>query len=367
MSEQEKNSEPVQKISKNDECEHLPTVAEAAIEGRSCKECHWFLNVYRKKTCSEKHKADDKACKDFQFLQAKAETIKNDPFIVAISEEVTERISPNLIRNSLDGLKGNEKEKIAKAKLNFTKIKQNLDTLWRKAEAYIINTYPTFLSSLKDSGQRTSIIKDILESITDMYEEIDILNIECDQIVNNVSSDDIKNDPFIVSINDEVSNHLSKQLDRSLFDELRGYYIFSVKMKDKEDRPVPQHYNTTSEWETLNSLNEQCQAYRDRVLDIQFSFTKIRQDLEQLQRQANAHILNNYSSFISNLKDSAQRAMIIEDILEPVTALYEEIKELGKKCEQTTSNLNSASYSLKEIKEVALKVHEMKTMYKRNV
>jgi hypothetical protein len=349
------------------ENENMPTVAEASVEGRSCKECHWFLNVYRKKTCSEKHKADDKACKDFQVLQAKAETIKNDPFIVAINEEVTERISPNLCRNALNGLKGNEKEKISKAKFNFTKIKQNLDTMWRKAEAHIINTYPTFLSSLKDSNQRASVIKDILESITDLYEEIDILNSECDQIVNNVSSEDIKNDEFIASINNEVVNNMSKKLDRSLFDELKGYYVFSIKIKDREDRPVPAHYNTTGEWEILSNLNEQCQAYRDRVLDIQFSFTRIRQDIEKLQRQANAYILNNYSVFIANLKDSAQRTMIIEDIIEPLTTLHEEISELSKKCEQTTSNLNSTSYSLKEIKEIALKVHDMKTMYKRNV
>lgn len=348
------------------QAEQRPTVAEAAIEGRTCKECHWFSNKYRNKLCSDNHKQCDPACSSFQFIQIKSDTIKNDPYIVAINEDAVNIISKDLncIKNLLADTKGNEKEKISKIKLNLAKAKQSLSSLWRKAEAHIINNYSAFVYSFKDSNLKSTVIKDILESLTDINDEIDDLTLQLEQLTNNISSNDIKNDSTIYEINKEVSEKMSPMIDRSLIDELKNYYIFSVKMKDRENRPVPLHFNNANEWEILISLNEQCQAYKDRVLDILFSFTRVKQKLEKMHRQANAYIINNYSTFISNLKDSNQRNIIIDDILEPLTSLYEEIKQLSSRCEQTTLNLNSTSYSLREIKEIAIKVHDMRSASK---
>lgn len=182
-----------------------------------------------------------------------------------------------------------------------------------------------------------------------------------------IKADIIKEDIVIKAINEEVRNNLYPKFDRSLIDELQQYFVFSIKMTDKEERPVPTYFNAANEWEILQQINEQCQAYRDRVLAIQFSFVKIKQDLDRLWRQAEAYIINNYSSFLSSLKDVNQRNTVIGDILEDLTDLYEEIKNLSTKCEQVTINLNSASFALKEIREIATKVYDIRTGNKRTV
>ncbi len=183
--------------------------------------------------------------------------------------------------------------------------------------------------------------------------------------------EDIKREPNVVLLNTMALESLRPLFDETLMNELNTYLVFSIKLndkdrstdkskdksKDKEEhvaRPVPLTFYQTEDWEALQQLVEQCQAYKDRVLDIQFNFVRVKQDLEKLWKQAEAYIVVNYSKVISNYKDAHQRKIITSYIFQALSDLEGDIKILTEKCEQVVSNLTSASYALKEIKDIAM-------------
>ena len=179
-------------------------------------------------------------------------------------------------------------------------------------------------------------------------------DVACDQYQKvQATLDEIKQDPTIIQINEQVKTKLSSQLDKTLLAELQNYLVFSVIIAGQEVQSVPQSFNTTDEWEILQNLSVQTQAYRDRVIDVQFKIVQIKQKLDKLWRHAEVYISTTYQTTLGTL---GPKASVIKVILEPLADLYDEINTLNVQCDRITTNLTSTRLALSEIKEVALKV-----------
>ena len=161
-------------------------------------------------------------------------------------------------------------------------------------------------------------------------------------------------DIVISNVNYKCEMELRPLVDISLHDDLDCLTNFDMNS-------LPRNYYTAAEWELLQSAFAECQARKDRVLEIYFSFTKVKLELDKLYRKAEAHFITTYGGFLSGFKDQASRATVTEEVLAECSNLYSDIKHLTSKCDAISANLTATGFALKELKEVAVKVFDIRS------
>jgi hypothetical protein len=162
--------------------------------------------------------------------------------------------------------------------------------------------------------------------------------------------DELKRDPFVEKLRQKLL-HKKYKVDPRLLREVKGYLVFRKEMKDRVERPVPERVATRKELLELGQFFEECQAYRDRVAEIRMTLAPIKRKLKTLRFYAESWCYE--QPYINEvLRTVDQRKAVVVTILKPLTERMTLVESVERVCELAESNLSSAHFSLKEMKEV---------------
>jgi hypothetical protein len=163
--------------------------------------------------------------------------------------------------------------------------------------------------------------------------------------------DDFQQLPEIKKLLSRVSDPVF-DIDKSLHDELDKYYIAGGTKKGKIPRRIPKQIHSERDLERVLELFEECQAYRDRVLEILLEHKPLQRELKRAQDLAESCLLS-WPSY-KELRNERSRRLAMLRITGPIEDRLLQVNSLVERCEMLISNLDHTHFTLKEIREIGV-------------
>lgn len=170
------------------------------------------------------------------------------------------------------------------------------------------------------------------------------------------SVDSLKNDPVVVEYLETLKDP-RLQIDETLQDELVAIKD-ELKQIKKKDKGVPLYYREEEDAEKLVSVFSEIQGHRDRVMAIYLELAPVERRLQKLWDQCEMYL----SSFpiVSEQSTEGKRNKILGAILEPLHDRLSTVKAIMKLSDRVDSYLNSTHFMVKEVKDIGVKVLELR-------
>jgi hypothetical protein len=141
-------------------------------------------------------------------------------------------------------------------------------------------------------------------------------------------------------------------IDMSLHDEMDKYYIAGGTKKGKVPRRIPKRVHSEKDLERVLELFEECQAYRDRVLEILLEHKPLQRELVRAIDLAESCLLR-WPAY-KELRNERARHLALLRVVGPIEDRLLKVKGLVERCELVISNLDHTHFTLKEIREIGV-------------
>ena len=138
-------------------------------------------------------------------------------------------------------------------------------------------------------------------------------------------------------------------IDKTVETELKNYFIFVQKAELK-----PRSVRGPADYSTALEVFEEIQMIKDRVAEIQLTYSSISNDLERLWEIAKAHIILK-PEVASAKSDTIRHAILskvvseLEDLRSTVSGQLKSAEILGKNLNQTYNVMNSQVETIKQM------------------
>ncbi len=163
--------------------------------------------------------------------------------------------------------------------------------------------------------------------------------------------DKILHDKYLRGLQQDVKVYTEEYLLK-LGAELKQYRIH------KDTSPAYREYGTEVEVLELAQRIETCQAYMDRVLDMQLQMQEKQDELEAMVKKAQSYIFSNYSEQIRNLKNDGERGAFYHATAPFLFEAVDKTESLLKRIEIVQGNLKTSHFSLREVQNAVKLVWE---------
>jgi hypothetical protein len=163
--------------------------------------------------------------------------------------------------------------------------------------------------------------------------------------------DDFKELPEIQKLLERVAEPVF-DVDVSLHDEMDKYYIAGGTKKGKVPRRIPKRVHSEKDLERVLELFEECQAYRDRVLEILVEHKPLYRELKRAIDLAESCLIG-WPAY-RELKNERARHLALMRAVGPIHDRLNKVKNLVERCELVISNLDHTHFTLKEIREIGV-------------
>jgi hypothetical protein len=159
-------------------------------------------------------------------------------------------------------------------------------------------------------------------------------------------------DPYIKGLLGSLKLKSTYKIDPTLKPELDTYLTVSKDLKGKIRR-IPYGINGPEDLKTIGLLFSRCQAYKDRVREIDLLFLDFIASFKVLKKTAVEHIWNNYGNEISNLKPVARQQIFIDSVLSEIDDFMFQCEQVRERTTIILANLTDSYWTLDKVSTIA--------------
>ena len=159
-------------------------------------------------------------------------------------------------------------------------------------------------------------------------------------------------DKYIRGLLDSLKLKSTYKIDETLKDELDIYLTVSKSIKGKIRR-IPYGINGPEDLKTIGLLFSRCQAYKDRVREIDLLFLDLIASFSVLKKAAVEHLWNVYGNDLADLKPVARQQIFIDGVLSEIDDFVIQAELVRKRTTIILANLTDCYWTLDKVSTIA--------------
>lgn len=172
------------------------------------------------------------------------------------------------------------------------------------------------------------------------------------------------NDEYIIQANKLLDNP-RWELDNDVLMELGKYKLFAETTKAEFQYQTHDKYDTDEALESLQTLFQVLQSFKDRVLDIRLRYIPNKKKLIKLSEDIDAYIYKNHYDDLKEFKNQGEKSSMIRGLTPKLNSLLNDYDTILEIATLVASNLTDTHYCLCQVESLAKVVNTNRQQGKR--